>query len=545
MTDRRSRPLELWGGVECTVNRVGDRFFDQLRAGRDHAGRTISTASPRSAFSAAALSGAVGAHRPRTASTHADWRWTRRAARRAARPRDRADRRPAAPRQRPAHTSLLDPAFPDQLAALRRRRSRGAIRGSTDYTPVNEPLTTARFSGALRPLVSARPRRSDVRARPAQAVPRHRAGDAGDPRGQPGRPADPDRGSRPDPQHRRAALPGGVREPAPLADVRSAVRARRSPPPAVRGCVDHGRGGRPSSTGSASTRARRTSSASTTTSPAIASSTTGSSATRLAPIGGNRHQRYADVEAVRVLPDGLAGHVRPCSRRGIAITRRSRSPRCTPAARAKSRCAGWWKPGRRPRRPRRGRRRARGYAVGAAGQLRLGLAGDARRGPLRARRVRHAEQPAAPDRGCRGCARAGDGSAIAAMRACSRVVAASRAAAAFGCSDACRGRCGQRERAAGALLVVAGSGGRLGSALVRACAARGLPHVGLGRAELDITRPASIAAMLERYAPWAVVNAAGCAGLDGAGIEAEACGRVNVDGAGRLAARATTRVSAS
>jgi len=23
-------PLELWAGVECTVNRVGDQYFDQL-----------------------------------------------------------------------------------------------------------------------------------------------------------------------------------------------------------------------------------------------------------------------------------------------------------------------------------------------------------------------------------------------------------------------------------------------------------------------------------------------------------------------------------
>ena len=23
-------PLEVWGGVECTVNRVGDRYHDQL-----------------------------------------------------------------------------------------------------------------------------------------------------------------------------------------------------------------------------------------------------------------------------------------------------------------------------------------------------------------------------------------------------------------------------------------------------------------------------------------------------------------------------------
>src|SRR4051812_18869522 len=30
MTQERQRPLELWGGIECTVNRVGDRYVDQL-----------------------------------------------------------------------------------------------------------------------------------------------------------------------------------------------------------------------------------------------------------------------------------------------------------------------------------------------------------------------------------------------------------------------------------------------------------------------------------------------------------------------------------
>src|SRR5205814_6132181 len=41
--DRNARencviPLELWGGVECTVNRVGDRYHDQLRR-NGHASR--------------------------------------------------------------------------------------------------------------------------------------------------------------------------------------------------------------------------------------------------------------------------------------------------------------------------------------------------------------------------------------------------------------------------------------------------------------------------------------------------------------------------
>ena len=24
------RPIEVWGGIECTINRVGDVYFDQL-----------------------------------------------------------------------------------------------------------------------------------------------------------------------------------------------------------------------------------------------------------------------------------------------------------------------------------------------------------------------------------------------------------------------------------------------------------------------------------------------------------------------------------
>src|SRR5687768_1049695 len=38
MTGSRSpcRPLELWAGTECTVNRIGNRYFDQLeRTGHD------------------------------------------------------------------------------------------------------------------------------------------------------------------------------------------------------------------------------------------------------------------------------------------------------------------------------------------------------------------------------------------------------------------------------------------------------------------------------------------------------------------------------
>ena len=31
------KPFEIWGGIECTVNRVGDRYFDQIAlTGHEH-----------------------------------------------------------------------------------------------------------------------------------------------------------------------------------------------------------------------------------------------------------------------------------------------------------------------------------------------------------------------------------------------------------------------------------------------------------------------------------------------------------------------------
>jgi dTDP-4-dehydrorhamnose reductase len=58
-------------------------------------------------------------------------------------------------------------------------------------------------------------------------------------------------------------------------------------------------------------------------------------------------------------------------------------------------------------------------------------------------------------------------------------------------------------------ILITGATGTLGQAFARICAHRGLKHVLTTRAELDITDEASIAAALERYKPWAIINAAG------------------------------------
>jgi dTDP-4-dehydrorhamnose reductase len=65
-------------------------------------------------------------------------------------------------------------------------------------------------------------------------------------------------------------------------------------------------------------------------------------------------------------------------------------------------------------------------------------------------------------------------------------------------------------------ILITGATGTLGRAFARICELRGLPYQLLGRADLDVAVPASVEAALERWQPWAVVNAAGYVRVDDA-----------------------------
>jgi dTDP-4-dehydrorhamnose reductase len=138
-------PLELWAGVECTVNRVNDSFFDQLEQ-NGHA-RRIEDLDLFVGLGVRALRYPVLWERTAPGGIkQADWSW--------------ADERLARLRELgvnpivglvhhgsgPRDTSLVDPAFPEKLAAYARAVAE-RFPWVTHYTPVNEPLTTARFSG--------------------------------------------------------------------------------------------------------------------------------------------------------------------------------------------------------------------------------------------------------------------------------------------------------------------------------------------------------------------------------------------------------------
>ena len=137
--------LELWGGVECTVNRVGDRYFDQLdRTGHVHRLDDIAR------FAALGITTlrlpALWERLAPNALDDIDWSWTdavlTRCRELGVRPIAGLVHHGSGPR----YTSLLDQAFPKKLAAYARAFAQ-RYPWVDAYTPINEPLTTARFSG--------------------------------------------------------------------------------------------------------------------------------------------------------------------------------------------------------------------------------------------------------------------------------------------------------------------------------------------------------------------------------------------------------------
>ncbi len=137
--------IEVWGGVECTLNRVGDSYLNQLRMSGH-----MERASDLDLFHAL---GIRTLRFPVLWEQHApdspdeiDWEW--------------ADRRLGRLQELgikpivgfvhhgsgPRYTDLLDPEFAAKLAFFAERFA-ARYPWVEAYTPINEPLTTARFSG--------------------------------------------------------------------------------------------------------------------------------------------------------------------------------------------------------------------------------------------------------------------------------------------------------------------------------------------------------------------------------------------------------------
>ncbi len=527
-------PLELWGGVECTVNRVQDRWFDQM----EWSGHDVRE-SDLDRFAALGVAGlrypALWERLAPVSLDAIDWRWTDA---RLARLRELGIRPILGLVHHgsgPAYTSLLDEAFADKLAAFA-----GAVARRypwvRDYTPVNEPLTTARFSGLygfwyphersdqayvaallnqLRGVVLAMRAIREVvpQARLIQtedcgrtfgtAVTRRQVVHEG---------------------HRRwltwDLLAGKVDDRHPLhaylanagmttRDERFFREARCAPD--VLGIhyyvtsdryLDHDLDRYPPATH-----------------------------------GGNREIRYADVEAVRGRRQGIVGHeallLEVWQRYSTPLAITEVHMGCTRDEQMRWFVEAW-----------RGAQRARAQGVDVRAVTAWALLGSFNWNSLVTRDDRHYEpgafdvraptpRPTALATLVRDLA-AGEEPRHAALdgapwwRRPERLFSASPYAASL-------------PGAGPSPLLIIGASGTLGQAFGRICHTRGLPYKLAGRPEVDITEPSRVDALLRRYRPWAVINAAGYVRVDQAECDEAACRRANTIGPVNLAAACRRR----
>lgn len=136
--------LEMWGGIECTINRIGNTFRDQL----EYSGHYARPCDIR----ALADLGITHLRYPVLWEKHQqheskpiDWRWAEKRLSLIA----TSGMVPVVGLLHhgsgPAFTNLLDPKFPEKFARYAARLAR-TFPWLSNFIPINEPLTTARFS---------------------------------------------------------------------------------------------------------------------------------------------------------------------------------------------------------------------------------------------------------------------------------------------------------------------------------------------------------------------------------------------------------------
>ena len=530
MTAGPAPRIEIWGGVECTVNRVGDQWHDQVvRSGHERRAEDLDriAALGLAAVRYPVLWERLAPSRP----DDIDWRWTDE---RLLRLRELGIRPIAGLLHHgsgPAYTSFQDPNFPEGLtrfaAAVAKRYP-----WVTDFTPVNEPLTTARFSalyGHWYP--HARSNHAYVRALLQQlratvlamgairdVIPGARLIQTED--------CGCTFGTAPvsaqvthDAQRRWLTwdlLAGRVDDRHPLHGF--LMRAGMTEDD-ERFFIDAGC--RPDVLG---------------LNYYLTSDRWLDHRLDRYPVeshGGNGHLRYADVEAVRARPEGIVGHEAHLLeawdryRQPVAVTEVHLG--CSREEQMRWLLEAW-----------EGAQRAAARGAVVRAVTAWALFGSYDWDSLVTRVPGHYEPGAFDVRGP-----APRATALASV-----------------VSDLARGRTVRHPALAGTPwwrrpqklagtvstlggervpLLIVGATGTLGRAFQRICEVRGLTCYLAGRQEVDITEPLMIDAIVRRTRPWAVINAAGYVRVDDAESDQEACRRANVAGAVNLAAACRRR----
>ncbi len=146
LTDKRSlSSIELWGGIECTINRIGEIYHDQLHYSKHYTRENDIDKIADLGIKTLRYPLLWEYHQP-TPEKEINWTWTERQL-------DNLQKKAITPitglvhhGSGPKYTNLLSDNFATGLADYA-----GKVATKFPwielYTPVNEPLTTARFSG--------------------------------------------------------------------------------------------------------------------------------------------------------------------------------------------------------------------------------------------------------------------------------------------------------------------------------------------------------------------------------------------------------------
>ena len=136
---------EVWGGIECTINRIYDGYSDQLAATGHYSRHSDIDDIARLGIKALRYPLLWERHQPER-DGFIDWSW-------AETQLDRIRNRGINPivgllhhGSGPSFTDLGSPFFPEQFAVYAGKVA-ARFPWVEYYTPINEPLTTARFSG--------------------------------------------------------------------------------------------------------------------------------------------------------------------------------------------------------------------------------------------------------------------------------------------------------------------------------------------------------------------------------------------------------------
>jgi dTDP-4-dehydrorhamnose reductase len=512
--------IALWGGVECTINRLGDRFLDQLeRCG--HYARPDDVDAIAALGVAALRYPALWERIAPDGVQHADWRDCDRALLRLRELGVEPIVGFVHHGSGPLGTHLLDPHFVDGLSAYAAAFAE-RYPWVRRYTPINEPLTTARFAALYgiwyphcrddKSFVTALVTQcraigeamAAIRARVPEAE-LVQTEDAGFVRSTPAVAA-----QAAFENHRRwlslDLLGGRVAERHPLwrylcdagVDRRQLALLRERPtPPALVGLNYY----------------------------VTSDRFLDDRLDRYLPHswGGNGRQRYADVDAVRVPGVGIRGHesvlLEAWRRYGLPVAITEAHLGCTREEQLRWLFDAW-----------RGAHDAAARGADVRAVTAWALLGSWDWDSLLRRTEPTFYEPGAFD--VRGGVR--------------RPTAVARVITDLAVSRTPRHpvldvpgwwrRAPGAPAASAAPVVITGARGTLGRAFAQACESRGLPCIPLSREELDICDPDAVGAAVAHWKPWAIVNTAGYVRVDDAEREPRACRRANAVGPSVLAA---------